>query len=79
MKQVYIPWTFGQCPVPWQNMVNHLLARWDEVEDIDVADQDINCELAQFGGKYRPEDLSNGGYMEFESESAYTMFMLKWS
>ena len=79
MKIVYIPWTFSQCPVHWQNMINHLQARWDEVEDIDVADQDINCELAKFGGKYWPEDLSDGGRMVFETESAYTMFVLKWS
>lgn len=60
---------FGQCPTPWQNMIDHLQAdSW-----LDVPDPLIEQELRKFDAAYVDNHLL------FESQIGHMLWTLKWT
>jgi hypothetical protein len=73
MKIVRLNSSFYNCPAPWQNMIHHLQLE----DDREVPLETINCELAKYGGKYRPGRTFSR--IDFDTAAAYTMFVLRWA
>ena len=63
-----------QCPVYWQNFINHLQTEgsFDEVP-LDV----INQALSYYGGRW--VQGRNATSVEFDNNAGFTMFVLRWA
>jgi len=67
--------SFAQCPKHWQNFIRHIQKnQWE-----DVPAYRINRMLKPYYGRYRFFGSRYKPSVEFESDEALMMFILRWS
>jgi hypothetical protein len=78
MKQFNLAPSLAKCPIYWQNFITDLQDRTNHF-DRDVATPIIQRELRPYGARYHFAGPSPWGYIEFDREEQFTLFVLRWS
>jgi len=70
--------TLSQCPIYWQNFIIYLQ---DQIGDYkrDVSMPVLQRELKRFGARYHMAGSERWDYVEFETNSHFMWFKLRWS